>query len=117
MNIKKFEIVNFLSDQKDEDKYGEYIINKFFKDEEFAKVKIKIDRHKLDVIFELSTFNLNSQKLISISKYCEFVDKIGNYQFYVEGSGDVNEDSVFGIESAININNLEKIIKVDKYNL
>lgn len=98
--------------------YGEYIVNKFFKDDEFARdVKIEIYSNNITINIELFTMNLNSQTLISISKYCEFVDKNGNYQFYVEGKGDVNEDSIFGIKSSINIEYLENVLKANKYNI
>lgn len=122
-NFENFDIVNmgFKNSNNEKHKYeiyGEYIVNKFFKDENFATdVEIQIYNNIFTIVIELHTMNLTSQTLILISKYCEFVNKNGNYEFYVEGHGEVGEDSVFGIKSSINLDSIEQIIKADKYNI
>lgn len=116
-----FRIVNKIWSEPNKDEinkhilYSEFIINKFFKDENLADLKIEIFSNNFYLNVELFTMNLNPQTFILISKYCEFIKTIGRYNIYVEKSE--GDDSIMGIESEIDTSKLEKIIKTDKYNI
>lgn len=116
-----FRIVNKIWSELNKDEinkhilYSEFIINKFFKDENLADLKIEIFSNNFYLNVELFTMNLNPQTFILISKYCEFIKTIGRYNIYVEKSE--GDDSIMGIESEIDTSKLEKIIKTDKYNI
>jgi hypothetical protein len=95
--------------------YSEFIITKFFNDENLANLKIEIFSNNFYLNVEFFTMNLKPQTFILISKYCEFIKTIGRYNIYVEKSE--GDDSIMGIESEIDTSKLEKIIKTDKYNI
>jgi hypothetical protein len=124
-NIQKIENKTLNNFKNDVYKlYCEFIINKFFENIDIADVRLELLSHNpeyltIDLYIEFFTFDLrrNLNYFDNIKNFCEFIKKIGNYNFYVKESED---DSIFGINVSIHtdgIEEIERLMKAKKYNI